>query len=386
MDQAARGDKALEASNYEEAIRHYTTAISFNRKSAKYHIKRSTAYQRAQRFAEALADIETAVVLAHDRGTRELIADAQYRRAIILYLLERYADADFVMTEAKRLNCKEKAIGIWELKIAKKLKELPQDDERAKVAVKALPEPSSEAHGADKQTQTDGASSPAPAPAPKIVTPTPANKIKNEWYQNNENVYLTLLAKGVDKEKISVNIERRSVSISFPIVASNTFDLTLEPTFAEVLPKESSYRVTPNKVEVTLKKANSGVKWRALEGEDVLEDYAEHEEKPSIPEEALCHQPSNRPPVYPTSSKTGPKDWDTIGDEDAGDDDYEGGDEANKFFKQLYKGATPEQQRAMMKSYQESGGTVLSTDWSNVGSKTVVPEPPEGMEAKQWGK
>jgi suppressor of G2 allele of SKP1 len=39
----------------------------------------------------------------------------------------------------------------------------------------------------------------------------------------------------------------------------------------------------------------------------------------------------------------------------------------------------------MMKSYQESGGTVLSTDWSNVGSKTIVPEPPEGMEAKKYG-
>jgi suppressor of G2 allele of SKP1 len=27
---------------------------------------------------------------------------------------------------------------------------------------------------------------------------------------------------------------------------------------------------------------------------------------------------------------------------------------------------------------------VLSTDWSNVGNKTVVPEPPEGMEAKKY--
>ena len=60
------------------------------------------------------------------------------------------------------------------------------------------------------------------------------------------------------------------------------------------------------------------------------------------------------------------------------------GDETSHFFKKLYGGATPEQQRAMMKSYQESGGTVLSTDWSNVGSKTVVPEPPEGMEARKY--
>jgi suppressor of G2 allele of SKP1 len=28
----------------------------------------------------------------------------------------------------------------------------------------------------------------------------------------------------------------------------------------------------------------------------------------------------------------------------------------------------------------------LSTDWSNVGGKTVNPEPPEGMEAKKYGQ
>jgi suppressor of G2 allele of SKP1 len=71
---------------------------------------------------------------------------------------------------------------------------------------------------------------------------------------------------------------------------------------------------------------------------------------------------------------------------DLDDKDEIEGDETSHFFKQLYSGATPEQQRAMMKSYQESGGTVLSTDWSNVGNKTVVPEPPEGMEAKKYSE
>jgi len=89
------------------------------------------------------------------------------------------------------------------------------------------------------------------------------------------------------------------------------------------------------------------------------------------------------PPAYPTSSKSGPKNWDTVADGELDDNDVEG-DETSAFFKNLYKGATSEQQKAMMKSYQESGGTVLSTDWSNVGSRTVVPEPPTGMEAKEY--
>lgn len=32
----------------------------------------------------------------------------------------------------------------------------------------------------------------------------------------------------------------------------------------------------------------------------------------------------------------------------------------------------------------ESNGTVLSTDWKEVGSKKVEGSPPEGMEVKKW--
>ena len=38
--------------------------------------------------------------------------------------------------------------------------------------------------------------------------------------------------------------------------------------------------------------------------------------------------------------------------------------------------ADDDTRRAMNKSFQESGGTVLSTDWKDVGSKTVAPEAP----------
>lgn len=40
--------------------------------------------------------------------------------------------------------------------------------------------------------------------------------------------------------------------------------------------------------------------------------------------------------------------------------------------------------RAMNKSFQESGGTVLSTNWSEVGKGQVDVKPPDGMEFKKW--
>jgi suppressor of G2 allele of SKP1 len=88
-------------------------------------------------------------------------------------------------------------------------------------------------------------------------------------------------------------------------------------------------------------------------------------------------------PAYPTSSKSGPKDWDRItGDEDDGDEAQQG--DVNYFFKKLYAGADPDAQRAMMKSFTESNGTSLSTNWADVKDRTVETKPPEGIEAKKW--
>ena len=51
----------------------------------------------------------------------------------------------------------------------------------------------------------------------------------------------------------------------------------------------------------------------------------------------------------------------------AGNDPNAGGDkQLNELFQKLYADATDEQRRAMVKSYQESNGTALSTDWNEV--------------------
>lgn len=38
----------------------------------------------------------------------------------------------------------------------------------------------------------------------------------------------------------------------------------------------------------------------------------------------------------------------------------------------------------LMKFQQESGGTVLSTNWDEVGKDKVATKPPDGMEFKKW--
>jgi len=218
MDQAAHGAAALKASNFEEAIRLYTSAIASNPNAVDYYIKRSTAHQRSSPpdYKAALSDAEIAVVLAFKRAKRELIKDSQLRRAIALFFLERYADAEYVFSVVKKLDDKEKTLTIWNKKVADKMAVLGEDDERRKVSVKEIPDVEVPSAGALKNTanmnQGSSSTSNTSTSAPKPAVPTPANKIKHDWYQNSENVYFTLLAKGMPKDKAIIEIDKHSVS------------------------------------------------------------------------------------------------------------------------------------------------------------------------------
>lgn len=62
-----------------------------------------------------------------------------------------------------------------------------------------------------------------------------------------------------------------------------------------------------------------------------------------------------------------------------------GGDSTlNGFFQKIFGDADEDTKRAMMKSYSESGGTTLSTNWEEVSKGKVEVKPPAGSEWKKW--
>lgn len=98
-------------------------------------------------------------------------------------------------------------------------------------------------------------------------------------------------------------------------------------------------------------------------------------------------------PSAPISQVKRTKNWEGITTEilssekekSTDEDPNVGGDSTlNGFFQKIFGDADEDTKRAMMKSYQESGGTTLSTNWDEVKKGTVEVKPPAGSEWKKW--
>jgi len=271
---AAKGQAALSAQNYTEAVEYYTAALDVIPTSVDYYIKRSTANQRALKYQDALHDADLAVYLAHKRGARELIGTAQLRRGITLLLLEQYGDAGVCFKKAEEFNSSEKSTALWVKKLQLQLDKVDEDDFRREVTIKEIPDvvvpkpvkktvatagsggPTNTQAGStiteasrieelpddhvdektttmmvgddergwqsvdpqnhgkkmmtteDKETATP--TQPPPPPVPQGVT-TPASKIRHEWYQSSNSVVVSLIVKGVQRDKLTVEFQPQSV-------------------------------------------------------------------------------------------------------------------------------------------------------------------------------
>ncbi|KAI5813546.1 SGS domain-containing protein [Pyronema omphalodes] len=411
---AASAQKAFEASDYSQAIALYTQALNINPIAADWYLNRSVSHQRSGSYSSALEDAELAVYLFHQRGVRAKIGAAQLRRGIALQKLGKLGDADFCYKMAEKMvEGKDKTtVTGWKALLAQAMEKLEVDDPMREVMCEEIPtvvvpeatvqEKKDEVKdkGKQKEGQVAKKANPTPAPAPAsapaaatLPPPTgaiaPGGKVRHEWYQTNEDVVLTLYVKNVPKDRATIDIHETSLSITFPLAAGTDFGFDLDPFWAAVDVANSTYKILSTKVEVKLRKLETGRKWADLEGSHTAPAAAVSvAPKPAV----------ELRPMYPSSSKTGSKDWDKVaadltkkpnkkeGEEDDDGYDSDEADPVNGFFKKLYKDADEDTRRAMMKSFIESGGTALSTNWAEVGTKKVEVSPPQGMMAKSWNE
>ena len=203
--------------------------------------------------------------------------------------------------------------------------------------------------------------------------------IKYQYYQTSSHVTITLLAQQIKEEDCTVDIREKTLVVK---VRRNDTEMTVisGELYDPVVVEECKVKHYNSKVDIKLKKKEQ-FNWNELLKGDLIG------EKKIIP-------PTRRPVQSTTSTATpyaSQRDWNRLEKEMEAElekDKPEGEEALNKLFAEIYGKATPETRRAMNKSFQTSGGTVLSTNWGDV-EKTDYEDPsvrqaPAGMEWKDW--
>ncbi|KAK0045984.1 suppressor of G2 allele of SKP1 [Biomphalaria pfeifferi] len=334
-----KGNEEYVNENYDKAVELYTEALNLDDKRDDIYCHRAQGYLQLKKYSDAVLDCEKALEI------NEHNSKAYLKKGSALYELQEFQKALAVFQEGQKRFVTD---GNFELWISKCQEELHKSEKTKTDAV------CESGHHKEKTLSPNSVSVESP-------------KVKYDWYQTHTHVVITVLLKNITKENLTVESENRKLKVVIKEPAA-----TLELLLAhQIDPHQTSFKILSTKIEIKLKKCE-GILWSKLEGQPDSEDRI------SPVAEGV--------PAYPSSSLSH-RDWDKIAQqvtEEEKDEKLEGDAALNQFFQKIYADASDETKRAMMKSFTESGGTVLSTNWSEVGSKKVDVKPPDGMEFKKW--
>jgi len=361
-----KGEAELKEKDYLSAIATYTAALKEHPKSIQAFLKRSTAYQKLNNYENAKRDVSDAFAIAEQKGKRADIGACYFRLGLIYYAEKNYKVALKNFEKSVEFDCPEATVESWRNKCEYDLKKNPPaEDLESEEDEGIFNAESVKDHAKDIQdkpsTNIDVINSQAPL---KV-------RIRDDWYQTSDSVIITIYAKNIKEQKLQVNFKASLVNVSFPSSATSEYSYNLEPLFAEIDSEKSTFRIYSTKLEITLKKKEPR-KWPNLEASENIGDI--------IASNSIEESTTKRSGLaYPTSSKKS-INWSAFKIND--DDDNEKSE--NEFFAQLYKDTDDDTRRAMMKSYIESNGTVLTTNWEEAQNKKYETSPPEGMVEKKW--
>jgi len=346
----AANDKFVDE-DYVGALELYTTAIEENDTSAEYLVKRATCHIKLEQFTEAIMDANSALQQQPDN------ARAYLRQGQAYLASKEFGQAASALAKATVTGEKHASCGKM---LAEAAQEAGTDVATAIAAAKA---------------SFEAKPTPAPTAVPAAAASTPAAKrISPDWYQKDTQVVVTLFIKKLKKEDVECEFTDKTLSLNIKLHTGSDYNLELDLQHT-VAAAECSYKVMSTKVEIKLKK-KVAIRWTSLEG-----DGTDGAEGPAVTMASAAQMPDK------PKDAAKHKNWDKFAQEAEAaekEEKKEGDDALNSLFQQIYKDADPETQRAMNKSYQESGGTVLSTNWSEIGAKKTEIKPPTGMEHKKY--
>eukprot|EP00696_Hemimastix_kukwesjijk_P016979 gnl/Hemi2/5539_TR1901_c0_g1_i1.p1 gnl/Hemi2/5539_TR1901_c0_g1~~gnl/Hemi2/5539_TR1901_c0_g1_i1.p1 ORF type:complete len:446 (-),score=156.34 gnl/Hemi2/5539_TR1901_c0_g1_i1:61-1323(-) len=412
-EEKVRGLEAFVAEDFDQALKHFSRALEIAPGNTDYLLHRASTHMKLNNFLDALTDANS--VLAANPNC----AAAYKTKGMACFHLEEFASSKKAFHAGLRL---EMAAGgnvavynTWIRKCNAELEEEAGGDSASSAAPSsssASASASSSASGAPSQwtkivtdsgvkyfnRQTNelvgsrpehmeedprddddfkvastpffknksaaaSSSSSSSSTAP-TTTPTPAavrQTTRYEWYQNDANVIITIFARDITAERASVDFKPNHLEVRLNLPSNTEFVLDID-LFAAIVAEQSRVTYLSTKVEISLRKTLA-VWWKGLEASEAA----------SAAPQPMMSQVSASTTAASASART-TKNWDKIAEEE--DKKISGKEEQGieQFFQQIYAGADEDAKRAMNKSYTESNGTVLSTNWKDVGKgKVKVP-------------
>jgi len=358
----SKGNEAFVAENYAESIEYYTSALSIDPHFADCLVARAHAFIKSDKFDLAKKDADKAIDVLRASSDKDSPAAAKafLRSGVASFHLGRYKEARNCFVEGQKLG-EESGLKQWMSWCDEKIAKFGDFAPGVKQEATKMDIPVDEKPNNSTPMEVEPTPDPSSMPVPKI---------SHDWYQTETMVIVEVRIKKLAADQVKVEMHPASLSVTAKLPTGSDYSLELDLAHP-ILPEQSSYRILSTKLEIKLKKGE-GVRWAALEGDGSA----------PLPGGAV-------PPTTNTGVK-GPyasgRDWAAIDKTltEEAKEEKEGEAALNEMFQKIYADANDDVKKAMNKSFQESGGTVLSTNWSEIGKQKTEIKPPDGMEYKKY--
>lgn len=350
------GNDAFIEEDFDKAKELYTKAIQSNPSNALYFDRRAAVYIKCKQYSEAVKDANSALALDAS------LHSALLNKGTALFYKDEFAEAKEALAKAEALGNKKCSLLIRKCDAELRRTSTPQDEQKKSSSLPTT------AHA-------------APAAAASTV---PLNtKVTYSHFQTVHDLTLTVYAKNVKKDNAVVSLSNPSellVELTLPdsTVYHNVFHL-YAPVQSEI-----KFTITAYKLEVVLQKIDK-FEWPSLLGSDKLADPTS---QPQIVQRENVIRDIPNITAYPTSSKhkINFTEVEQAAVQLEAEEKPTGDKGLQKLFQDIYRDADEDSRRAMIKSFQTSGGTVLNTNWKEVKDKNYEDEisAPAGQEVRRW--
>ncbi|WOL08314.1 hypothetical protein Cni_G17067 [Canna indica] len=364
-DLQKKANEAFVDDNFDLALDLYTQALDLEPRNADLFADRAQTNLKLEKFTEAVVDANKAMELDPS------ISKAYLRKGIACIKLEEYQTAKTALQEGLVLAPGDSRFTYLIQECDYCIAEETKDSSMEKTQNASQ---SSSSLSSNLTTEVANGAQSTPGSQNETREVTKKAKYRHDYYNTPAEVVFTIFAKGIPASNVSVEFGEQMLSVTIDIPGEEQYHF--QPRlFGKIIPGKCRCEVLPSKVEIRLFKAEA-VTWTSLEYSD----------KKTVAQKinVLPASKSERPPYPYSRSKI---DWDKLEAQVKKEEKEEKLDDdaaLNKFFQDVYKDSDDDIQRAMSKSFVESNGTVLSTNWREVGSKKVEATPPDGMVMKKW--